>query len=52
MSSSLTTAPVDQCTAGEELELNPPASSVTPFSIPKHQVMPVQPKARRKRTPS
>jgi phospholipase C len=52
MSSSVTTPPVDQCSATEQLEINPPASTVTPFAIPKHQVMPVQPKGRLKRTTS
>jgi phospholipase C len=52
MSSSVTTPPVDQCSATDQLEINPPASTVTPFTIPKHQVMPTQPKGRLKRTPS
>jgi phospholipase C len=44
-SNSVTAPPVgNECTAAEEIELNPAPSSVTPFKIPKHQKMPTQAK--------
>jgi len=39
VSDSTTTAPVNQCSAGQLLELN---TSTPPFTIPKHQKQPVQ----------
>jgi hypothetical protein len=52
MSSSVTTEPVKTCTATERLAISPSPSTVAPFTIPEHQVMPFHPKGSAEPVPS